>query len=139
MDEEKKQEILARRVENRKLSEIIQQGTRCHESVSVKGIDGEEHTVEVYALSENEFRELFEGAGADPRDIGNRDKLVQNMKFLGNVAAKATRDEQICSVLMPNESAKIMMKAFEISGLTGTKKVESFREGDVQSEPVRSD
>jgi hypothetical protein len=140
MDEQQKKEILERRVENRKLSEIIQQGTRYHESVSVKGIDGEMHEVEVYALSENEFRELFEGAGADPRDIGNRDKLVQNMKFLESVAAKATRDEKICTVLMPNQSAEIMMKAFNISGLTATesKMAESFQSRDLQSESIRA-
>jgi len=128
-EEKKREEILKVRAEHKRLSEMIQEGSRYHESVEVKTIDGEKHTVEVYALSENEFRELFEGAGMDPRDIGNRDKLVQNMKFLGTVAAKATRDEQICSILMPNQSAEIMMRCFAISGLTATesKKVDLFQ------------
>lgn len=141
MDEEQKKAILERRAENKKLSEIIQQGTRYHESVKVQAIDREEYEVEVHALSEDQFRELFETAGVDPRDIGDREKLVQNMKFLSSVAKLATGDENISTVLMPNESAKIMMKAFEISGLTGTeqKKVEPFREGDIQSKPVHAD
>jgi len=141
MDEEQKKAILERRTENRKLSEIIQQGTRYHETVKVQGIDREEHDVEVHALSEDQFRELFEGAGVDPRDIGDREKLVQNMKFLSSVAKLATGDDNISSVLMPNESAKIMMKAFEVSGLTGDgqKKAESFQQGDLQSKPVRAD
>lgn len=124
-EEKKREEILKVRAEHKRLSEMIQEGSRYHESVEVKTIDGEKHTVEVYALSENEFRELFEGAGVDPRDIGNRDKLVQNMKFLGTVAAKATRDEQICSILMPNQSAEIMLRCFAISGLAEGPKPES--------------
>jgi hypothetical protein len=130
MNEEKKQAILERRVASRKLSEMIEQGIRYHEPVTVRAVDGKEYEVEVHAFSEDEFRELFEAAGADPRDIGNRDKLVQNMKFLGNVAAKATRDPAIGSVLLPNESAKIMMKCFEISGLTAAgpaARMEGFR------------
>lgn len=141
MDEEEKKAILERRAENKKLSEIIQQGTRYHETVKVQAIDRKEHDVEVHALSEDQFRELFETAGVDPRDIGDRDKLVQNMKFLSSVAKLATGDENISTVLMPNESAKIMMKAFEISGLTGAgpKKAESFQQGSIQPEPVRAD
>jgi hypothetical protein len=134
MDDAEKRAIEAKRVENRKLSEIIQQGTCYHEMIKVKAIDGEEHEVEVYALSENDFRQAFEGTDIDPRDIGNKEKLVQNMKYLLAVAEKATHDPQIGSVLMPNECSKIMMKAFELSGLTGTSagKVESFQSRDIQ-------
>jgi len=74
----------------------------------------------------------------DPRDIGNRDKLVQNLKFLRTIARVATGDPNITSNILANESAKIMMKAFEVSRLTPAK-VESFREGDLQSQPVRVD
>jgi hypothetical protein len=131
MSEEQKQAILERRAENRKLSERVQQGTRYHEPVKVKTIDGNEYEVEVYALSEDEFLELFEAAGVDPRDIGKPDKLVQNLKFSRSVAAKATRDENIGSVLMPTTSAEIMLKVFEISSLRPAR-VESFQQGNIQ-------
>jgi hypothetical protein len=64
LDEEQKA-ILERRAENRKLSEIIEQGTRYHEPVEVKAVDGQNHSIDVYALSEDQFRELFESAGVD--------------------------------------------------------------------------
>ena len=138
MDEKEKQEIMARRAENQRIAIRIEQGTRHHEPVKVFGTDGKEHDVEVYALSDDQFAEVFEEAGVDPRDIGNRDKLVQNLKFLRTIARVATGDPNITSNILANESAKIMMKAFEVSRLTPAK-VESFREGDLQSQPVRVD
>lgn len=138
MSQDQKQAILERRAENQRIAVRIEQGTRCHEPVKVYGTDGQEHDVEVYALSDDQFREAFETAGVDPRDIGNRDKLTQNLKFVAAVAKLATGDPAITANVLPNEPAKLMMKAFEISRLTPAK-VESFREGDLQSQPLRAD
>ena len=132
MNEKEKQEILARRADNQRIAIRIEQGTRYHETVKVYGTDRQEHDVEVYALSDDQFREAFEAAGVDPRDIGNRDKLTQNLKFVAAVAKLATGDPTITANVLPNEPAKIMLKAFEVSKLTPAK-VESFREGDLQS------
>jgi len=131
MSEEKKQEILAKRAENQRIAIRIERGTRYHETVKVFGTDGHEHDVEVYALSDDQFAEVFEEAGVDPRDIGDREKLVQNLKFLRTIARVATGDPEITSNILANESAKIMMKAFEVSRLAPAK-VESFQQGNIQ-------
>jgi len=138
MDEDKRHEILAKRAENQKISVKIEQGTRYHETVKVYGTDRAEHDIEVYALSDDQFREAFENAGVDPADIGNPGKLIQNMKFMGAIARLATGDPAITANVLPNEPAKIMMKVFEISKLSSGK-VESFQPGDIQPEPVRAD
>ena len=48
LDEEQKKAILERRTANRKLSEIIQQGTRYHESLKLKLIDGQTRFLSIY-------------------------------------------------------------------------------------------
>ncbi len=121
-EEKRREEILKARAENRRLSEMIVQGSEYHAPVKVRTIDRQERSVEVYALSEADFQAVFEASGVDPRKIGDQDALVANLKFLGAIAKIATKDPDITKVLMPNESAKIMMKAFELSGLTGTPK-----------------
>jgi hypothetical protein len=104
---------------------MIEKGTAFHESIKVNAIDKKEYDVEVYPLSDADFAAVFEECGVDPTDLGNRNKLVANLKFLQKIAATATRDDNICTVLMPNESAKIMMKTFELSGLTASPKPDS--------------
>jgi hypothetical protein len=103
---------------NRRLSEILTEDMVRHETIKVHTTDGLEHEVEVYALSDADFFKALETSNVDLADIGNRDKLFANMRFARSVANVATRDERIASFLLPNESAKVMMKAFEISGLT---------------------
>jgi hypothetical protein len=141
MDEEQKKAILEKRTANRKLSEIIQAGTQYHESLRMKLIDGQEHDVQVYALSENEFRMLLEEFGVDLKDFGDREKLTENMKLAEKLARIATGQDDIGQLVMGNGCMDIMMKCFEISGLTSReqKKVESFQSGDIQPEPLRSD
>jgi len=131
MDEKERQQILERRAENQKMALRIEQGARYFECVKVFGTDGKEHEVRVYALSDDEFGAAFEEAGVDPRDIGNKEKLVQNLKFLRIIARAATGDANITANILANESGKIMMKAFELSRLMPAK-VESFREGNIQ-------
>jgi len=135
MDEEKKRQILERRTANRKLSEIIQQGTRYHEPLKMRLIDGQEHDVEVYPLSEDEFRNLLEAHGVQLTDLGNREKLTENMKFIEEVARLATGQENIAELVLGNGCAEIMLKCFEISGLSPSKEknVESFQQGNIQS------
>ena len=135
MDEQKKKQILERRTANRKLSEIIQQGTRYHEPLKIRLIDGQEHDVEVYPLSEDEFRNLLEAHGVQLTDLGNREKLTENMKFIEEVARLATGQENIAELVLGNGCAEIMLKCFEISGLSPSKEknVESFQPGNIQS------
>lgn len=131
--DERKREILERRERHRKLSEVILAGTEYFETIAVRGRDGKDHEVDVYALSEREFREALANCGVDPSDLGRRERLAQNLQFVDTIARIATRDPEIDAVLAPQETAKIMMKAFEISGLSGP-----FRPspGDVRGEPL---
>ena len=135
MDEEKKRQIMERRTANRKLSEIIQQGTRYHESLKMRLIDGQEHNVEVYPLSEDEFRNLLEAHGVQLTDLGNREKLTENMKFIEELARLATGQENIADLVLANGCSEIMLKCFEISGLSPSKEknVESFQPRNIQS------
>ena len=103
---------------NRKLSEILTEDMKCHEPVKVRAIDGLEYEIEVYALSDDDFQNILETSNANPAELGNRDKLLTNMKFMREIAKAATRDERIASFLLPNEAMKVMMKTFELSGLT---------------------
>jgi uncharacterized protein with PhoU and TrkA domain len=141
MDEEQKKQILEKRTANRKLSEIIQAGTQYHEPVRMKLIDGQEHDVQVYALSENEFRLLLEDFGLDLKDVGNREKLTENMKLAEKLAQIATGQDDIAELVIGNGCMEIMTKCFQISGLGSQeqKKVESFQQGNLQPESVRAD
>jgi hypothetical protein len=97
----------------------VVQGTEYHEPVTVKTVDRKEHSVEVYALSEKDLVEAFQAAGQDLKDIGDPDKLMSNLKLMGELAARATRQPDIGTILMPLQSAPIAIKALELSGLTG--------------------
>jgi len=117
--EERRREIQEIREAHKRLAEIVVAGTEYHESVTVKTADKKEHTIEVYALSEKDLIEAFQAAGQDLKDIGDQGKLISNMKLMGEVAARATKQPDIGKILLPLQSAPIALKALEISGLTG--------------------
>jgi hypothetical protein len=134
LDEQQKKAILERRTANRKLAEVIQQGTRYHESLKLKLVDGQEHDVAIYSLSEEEFRTLLEQYGVGLEALGN-------MKFIEDIARLATGQDDITNLVLANGCSEIMLKCFEISGLSASKEknVESFQSRDLQSKPVRAD
>ena len=117
--EERRKEIQEIREAHKRLADIIVAGTEYHEPVTVKTVDRKEHSVEVYALSEKDLIEAFQAAGQDLKEIGNPDKLMSNLKLMGELAARATRQPDIGKILLPLQSAPIALKAFELSGLTG--------------------
>jgi len=135
LDEEQKKAIMEKRTANRKLSETIQQGIRYHEALKLKLIDGQEHDIAIYPLSEDEFRTLLETHGVNLSDLANREKLTENMKFIEELARLATGLENIPELVLGNGCADIMMKCFEASGLSpdAGKKAESFQPGNIQS------
>ena len=104
---------------------MIPLGTEYSETVTVLGTDKKEHAVKVYPLSDQALKDVLTEAGAELADIGNREKVVSNLKLLQLVASRATHDQHICSYLMPLQSLPIALKAFELSGLTEGPKPES--------------
>ena len=124
-EEEDKPDYARIRQEHEQLSEQLIQGPRYSEPVKVRCTDGKEHDVQVYALSTKEIQALFKEAGVDLRDIGNPEKLLDNMNFMTVVAERATRDPKIGDVLVGLEPSKIAMKMFELSGLKGAPKASS--------------
>jgi hypothetical protein len=104
---------------------MIPAGTEYSETVTVLGTDKKEHPVKVYPLSDEALRDVLVEAGAELADIGDRKKIVSNLKLLQLVASKASHDPDICKYLMPLQSLPIALKAFELSGLTEGPKPES--------------
>ena len=119
IEETRRKEILETREAHKKLADIVLAGTQYSEPVTVKTVDGKEHPVDVYALSEKDLTEAFQEAGQDLRDVGNQGKILDNLKLMGALAARATRQPNIVSLLMPMQSAPIAMKTLEMSGLAG--------------------
>ena len=134
LDEQQKKAILERRTANRKLAEVIQQGTRYHEPLKLKLVDGKEHDVEVYPFSEEEFRNLLEEFKVNLKDLADQAKMTENLKFIEKVAQLATGQENITDLVLASGCSEIMLKAFEISGLSASKgkNVESFQPRDLQ-------
>jgi len=118
-EESGRKEIMEIREAHKKLADIILAGTQYSEVVTVKAVDGKEHSVDVYALSEKDLVEAFQEGGQDLRDVGKQGKIIDNLKLMGALAARATRQPNIISLLMPMQSAPIAMKALEMSGLAG--------------------
>lgn len=115
--------ILKIREANKKLADMIVQGTNYHEPVEVRGIDNQPHKFEVSPLSDADLANLLTSTNVDLKDIGNRDKLAQNMEFLQKGAGIVTGVRDVAQALMPLESLKLILKSFELSGLTaGTPK-----------------
>ena len=79
----------------------------------MKTVDMKEHSLEVYALSEKDLVEAFQSSGQDLKDIGDQDKLMSNLKLMGELAARATRNPEIGKILLPLQSAPIAVKALE--------------------------
>lgn len=120
--ENRREAILKVREENKKLAELIAKGTTYHEPVEVKGVDNELHKFEVSPISDADLAELLQSTNVDLKDIGNRDKLAENMQFLQKGAALVTGAPDVAKALMPMESLKLILKSFELSGLTGAPK-----------------
>jgi predicted transcriptional regulator len=122
LSQEKREAILAAREANKKLAELITKGTSYHEPVEVKGIDNELHKFEVSPMSDADLAELLQTTNVDLKDIGNKDKMASNMQFLQKGAAIVTGAPDVAKALMPMESLKLILKSFELSGLTGIPK-----------------
>ncbi|MGD0175801.1 MAG: hypothetical protein ABSC50_03130 [Candidatus Bathyarchaeia archaeon] len=120
--ETKREAILEARAQNKKLAELITKGTSYHEPVEVRGVDNDLHKFEVSPMSDADLAELLQTTNVDLKDIGNRDKMVSNMQFLQKGAAIVTGVPDVAKALMPLESLKLILKSFELSGLTGTPK-----------------
>ena len=122
MSQEKREAILEARAQNKKLADLITKGTNYHEPVEVKGIDNQLHSFEVSPMSDADLAELLQSTNVDLKDIGNRDKMATNMQFLQKGAAIVTGVSDVAKALMPMESMKLILKSFELSGLTGIPK-----------------
>jgi hypothetical protein len=122
LSQEKREAILEARAQNKKLAELILQGTKYHEAVEVRGVDNELHKFEVSPMSDADLAELLQSTNVDLKEIGNRNKLAQNMQFLQKGAAIVTGAPEVAKALMPMESLKLILKSFELSGLTGSPK-----------------
>ena len=113
--EERRKEILERRAENRRLSEIILAGTEYSESVTVKGVDGKDYDMQVHALSDEEYRSAIEAAGLSSKDLMDRGEVLAHWKLAQAIAPIATRDPNICKALKPAQTFKILEKVIQIS------------------------
>ena len=120
--EESRRRILKAREENKRIAQLIMEGTSHYEMVEVRGLDRQTHKFAVYPLSDGNLAELLNSTGVDLEDIGNKNKLSSNMQFLQKGAALVTGVDDVGKVLMPLESLKLILKAFELSGLTGAPK-----------------
>ncbi len=116
---ERREALLETRAANKKLYGMLLQGTSYHELVEVRGIDNQPHKFDVSPLSDADLHELLSSTNVDLKDIGNRDKLSQNLGFMQKGAAIVTGVPEVAKVLMPLESLKLILKSFELSGLTG--------------------
>jgi len=115
LEEDEKKAILERREAHRKLSEIILAGTEYSEKVVVKGIDGKDYEVTVHALSDEQYRQAAEAAGMSSKDMIDRSAVLAHWKLAQAIAPIATRDPDICKVLKPAQSFKILEKVIAIS------------------------
>jgi hypothetical protein len=121
-EENRREAILEARAANKKLAELITKGSKYHEPVEVLGIDNERHKFEVSPMSDADLTELLQSTNVDLKDIGNKDKLATNMQFLQKGAGLVTGVPDVAKALMAMESLKLILKSFELSGLTGAPK-----------------
>jgi len=122
MSEEEREEILKIREAHKRLSDVIVRGTDYHETVKVRGIDGQESEIEVRPVNDEEFCTAAQTAGIPVRpevDFGS------NLKLLAALAALVSGDPKLGKVLIPLETSKIGAKVLELSGLTASPKSES--------------
>jgi len=131
VSEEKRKETLERREFHKKLSEIILAGTEYFETVTVKGIDGKDYEVPVYALSDEQYRQAIESSGVNPKSLVDRTEILSHMKLAQAIAPIATRDPDICKVIKPAQSFMILEKVLAISDFP-------FRAtSDIREKPVQ--
>ncbi|MEM2122908.1 MAG: hypothetical protein QXE79_04645 [Candidatus Bathyarchaeia archaeon] len=136
---EHKREILQRREQHKKLAKALLEGRHYHEPLTVKGLDGEYYEVDVYAMTDGEFRELVAKAGLRREDLEEPERLIEHLNLQRNIAAKCIRGaggetyapEELSRLLMPLEYSRIFRKVLEISGVipsTLSEAVGTFRE-----------
>jgi hypothetical protein len=109
---------------NKKMADLIMQGTAYHETVEVRGIDNELHKFEVFPISDADLAELLQSANMDLKDIGKKDKMASNMQLLQKGAAIVTGVSDVAKSLMAAESLKLILRSFELSGLTDAPKAQ---------------
>jgi hypothetical protein len=117
--QKRREEILKTRAEHKRLSEMIVQGISHHETVRVRGADGQEYEVEARAVNDEEFIEACARAAipmSEKIDFGS------NLKLMAALAALVADDPKLAKVLKPLESLKIGTKILELSGLAGAPK-----------------
>jgi len=122
LSQERREAILEARAQNKKIADLIAQGTKYHEPVEVRGIDNELHKFEVSPISDADLANLLQSTNVDLKEIGNREKMASNMQFLQKGAGIVTGVPDLAKALMPMESLKLILKSFELSGLTGIPK-----------------
>jgi len=115
LEENEKKAILERREAHRKLSEIILAGTEYSEKVVVKGIDGKDYEVTVYAVSDEDYRRAIKIAGMDSKELLDRNAVLAHWGLANALAPIATRDPEICKVIKPAQSFRILEKVIAIS------------------------
>lgn len=135
---EDKKKILERRRTHQKLSRMVLEGPRYHETLEVQGLDGNFYEVEVYAMSDGEFRDLVAKAALKREDLESPEKLLDQLDVQREIAAKCIRGEggeqftpeELSQMLMPLEYSKIFRRVLEISGIipsTLTNAMRTFR------------
>jgi len=117
IEDRQREATLKVRAEHKRLSEIIVRGTGYHETVKVRGIDGQEYSVDVHPMTDQEFVRACADADIHAPKDGMSVDLGSNMKLLAAVAAVVTQDPKIAEVLAPFETAKIGKRVLELSGL----------------------
>jgi len=140
-EERREREFQQIRAKHQRLSEMILQGTGFREAVTVRCTDGQEHQIDVYAISDDQIRVAFEEAGVDVKDLQNAKELFDNltlpkkMKLFAVVSAAATHDPKISEVLLPLQTAPIALKAFELSGFGSGPKATSTSSSKASTPP----
>jgi hypothetical protein len=128
MSQEERERVLRGQEKTIPLAERIEEGVAHHEPVTVYFRDGKEHTVEVYALSSRQFRQATKKSGLTPREMTeiaaefkskeglSGEKGDKAWDFFQEIATAAVKQPaNILDQLLPNEEAKIALKAVEIS------------------------
>jgi hypothetical protein len=137
--EKRKREILERREIHKKLSRILVEGKRYYETMTVRGLDGNFYEVDVYAMTDGEFREFVARAGLKREDLEEPERLIEQFDLQREIAAKCIRGEggetytpeELSRLLMPLEYSRVFRKVLEISGIIPSKMSEAvttFRE-----------
>jgi len=111
-----------------KLTAQLLQGPALSEEIVVKLKSGKFAKVEVHALSEGEVLEVL----AEKPNLNLQNLTIGDYDAIVKLAAKATgfNEEDLKKGLAFGESAKIVNKAFELSGYGQEAEFETFRESE---------